>query len=425
MNESSFNGMAAFPRTAGFPAQAVKACLGFLGMAIWGAVLAIAGAADTPWITTWGCAPQVTDAGNMPPVPLADSVLRQFVHTSVGGKTLRLRLSNAFGKEPVVVKAAHVARAAAMGSAGNGDIDPATDRALAFQGSHEVVIPPGAAVVSDPLAFDLPVSADVGISLQFGQVSETALSGHSGSRTTSFIAPADAISAATLPTATKTQHWYILSGIEVEGGKDRGSIVILGDSITDGRGSTTDGNDRWTDTFAKRLSSHPPTAGLGVVNMGIGGNGIFGGLGPAAEKRFERDVTGQSGARYFILFEGVNDIGGARGPAVADLAGRLIKAYTEFAKQARARGMKAYAATITPFGGHSYFSPEREACRQDVNKWLRENKVFDGVIDFDAVVRDPANPDKLLPAYSSDGLHPNPAGYQAMAAAVDLKQFSP
>jgi lysophospholipase L1-like esterase len=382
-------------------------------------------AEEVRWVATWGTAPQLTEPANLPPEPLAGKMLRQFVRVSLGGKKIRLRLVNAFGKDPVTVEAARVALATGKGSAGAGEIDPATDKALAFGGKPEVVIPAGGEVLSDPLEFELPATGDVSISLAFGDISATTLSGHPGSRTTSFIAPAEKISAADLPEAVKTQHWYLIGGIEVAAAENQQAIVVLGDSITDGRGSTTDGNDRWPDALAKRLQANPATAGTGVVNMGIGGNAIFGGLGPAAVKRFDRDVLGQAAARHFILFEGVNDIGGANDSNAAELPDKLIAAYTEFATKARAKGMRAFAATITPFGAHGYFTPAREECRQKVNAWIRDNRVFDGVIDFDAVVRDPAQPSHLLPAYSNDGLHLNPAGYQAMAASIDLGRFVP
>jgi lysophospholipase L1-like esterase len=395
-----------------------------LGLALLAASPALR-AEESRWVATWATAPQLTEPANLPPEPLAGKMLRQFVHVSLGGKTIRLRLANTFGKEPVTVKAARVALATGKGSSGTGEIDPATDRALAFDGKPEVVITAGAEILSDPLDFALPALGDVSVSLAFGEVSATTLSGHPGSRTTSFIAPPEKISATGLPDAVRTQHWYLIGGIEVRAEEKQQAIVVLGDSITDGRGSTTDGNDRWPDALAKRLHANAPTAGTAVLNMGIGGNAIFGGLGPAAVKRFDRDVLGQAGARHFILFEGVNDIGGARDPQAAELPDKLIAAYTEFATKAREKGMLTHVATITPFGTHSYFTPAREECRQTINAWIRNNPVFDGFIDFDAVVRDPANPAQLLPAYSNDGLHLNPAGYQAMADSIDLKRIAP
>lgn len=377
------------------------------------------------WVTTWACAPQLTEPKNLPAVPLADRTLRQFVRASIGGKRVRVRLSNIFGKDPVTVKAARLARSVRKGSSGDGEIDPASERALIFAGKSEVVIPARSEILSDPLDFDMPSLGNVAISIAFGGISATTVTGHPGSRTTSFIAPTDALSAASLPEAVRAQHWYIIRGIEVACGAERGTIVVLGDSLTDGRGSTTDGDNRWPDALAKRLHDCQPTSGVAVVNMGIGGNAIFGGLGPAAVKRFDRDVLEVSGARYFILFEGVNDIGAVHDGDAAELPEKLIGAYREFATKAKAAGMGAWCATLTPFGAHGYFTPAREECRKAINLWIRNNNEFDGVVDFDAAVRDSERPTHLLPAYSDDGLHLNPAGYQAMADAVDLKHFTP
>lgn len=385
-------------------------------------------AADDHWVTTWGCAPQLTEQSNMPSMPLAHSTLRQFVRSSLGGKIIRVRLSNVFGTEAVAVNIAHVALAYATSSAENGDINSATDRALTFHGAPDVIIPPGETRLSDPLNFDLPPLANVAISIYFGDMSATSINGHPGSRTTSFIVDSNAVSAASLPSAGKTQHWYVLTGIEVQAGSSGKSIVVLGDSITDGRGSTTDGNNRWPDILAQRLHTNAPTADVAVVNMGIGGNAIFGGLGPAAVKRFDHDVLEQNGARYFVLFEGVNDIGSRRSSLTT--ATNLVNAFIQFADRAHARNIRAYGATIMPFGDSGYDSPVHEQERQFVNAWIRTNTVFDGVIDFDAAVCDPAMPSKFQAAFhpganANDWLHLNPAGYKAMGDAIDLKLFTP
>lgn len=378
------------------------------------------------WVTTWGCAPQLTEPGNLPPIPLANSTLRQFVRTTIGGRKIRVRLSNAFGSDPVTINAAQLALSSGPGSADQGEIDVATGTALTFHGASEVTIPAGEEVFSDPLDFHLPALTNLAVSLYFGNISPTSINGHPGSRTTSFIVAGNVVSAASLPTASKTAHWYIITGIEVLATEASRAIVVLGDSITDGRGSTTDGNDRWPDILAERLSTNALTTGASVVNMGIGGNAIFGGLGPAAVKRFDRDVLNQNGARYLIVFEGVNDIGN-RSSSMAT-ATNLINAYARFAEKAKAQGLRAYGATITPFGGSGYYSPLHEAERQYVNAWFRTNTVFDGVVDFDAAVRDPANPTKFKAQYfpglnANDGLHLNPLGYKAMADAIDLKLF--
>ncbi|HZR19483.1 MAG TPA: SGNH/GDSL hydrolase family protein [Verrucomicrobiae bacterium] len=371
------------------------------------------------WVGTWGCGTQLTEPRNLPPAPLARSTLRQFVHVSLGGKRLRVRFSNAFGTNPVVMDSVHVALASGAGSATDGAIDPATDKALNFSGASAATIPPGETILSDPVDYILPPLTNLAVTIYFRDISATTITGHPGSRTTCFIQPGNAVSAAHLPAAAKAPHWYTLTGLDVLADQSSASIVILGDSITDGRGSTIDGNNRWPDNLARRLSTNTATSGVAVLNMGIGGNGVFGGLGPSAQARFNRDVLDQSGVRWLIVFEGVNDIGGGV-PARS-----LINALARFINQAHARNVRVYGATITPFGGNGYFSSGHEAARQTVNTWIRTGGKLDAVIDFDAVVRDPANQVALLPAYDTgDGLHLNPAGYQAMASSIDLALFT-
>ena len=374
-------------------------------------------------MTTWGCAPQLVEPRNLPPAPLVNSTLRQFVHVSTGGDHLRVRFSNTYGADPVTMNSVHVALGADGGSADHGGIDVATDKALTFQGSPSVTIPAGGAADSDPFDFNLPAQANLAISIYFGNVSVTSINGHPGSRTTSFLQSGNVVTLASLPAAVRTQHWYFITGVEESAGTTGKAVVVLGDSITDGRGSTTDGNNRWPDDLAERLDTNAPTAGIAVVNMGIGGNGIFGGLGPAAVRRFDRDVLKQAGVRWMIVFEGVNDIGGNK---TGTIATNLIAAYEQFIDKAHAHHVLAYGATITPFGGSFYYSAGHEAARQTVNTWIRTNNLYDAVIDFDVSVRDPLNPTKLLSVYDSgDGLHLNPAGYHAMADAINLNLFNP
>ena len=383
-------------------------------------------AGDGHWVTTWGCGPQLTEPGNLPPSPLANSTLRQFVHVTIGGKLLRARLSNAYGTNSVTLNLVHVALAAGGGSAASGLIDTNTDRALTFRGAPSVTLPPGEVALSDPFEYNLPPLTNLAITIFFGNISATTINGHPGSRTTSFIQAGNAVSAPSLPAAATTAHWYIITGVDVLADSSSKGVVVLGDSISDGRGSTTDGNDRWPDALARRLSTNAPTAAVAVVNMGIGGNAIFGGLGPAAVARFDRDVLNQSGVHWLIVFEGVNDIGGASDSGSPALAANLIVAYSQFIGKAHARNLLAYGATITPFGGNSYYTTAHEAARQTVNTWIRTNNLYDGVIDFDLAVRDQNAQTNLLSAYNSgDGLHLNPAGYQAMANAIDLTRFVP
>lgn len=376
-------------------------------------------AAQGHWVATWGCGPQLTEPGNLPPAPLANSTLRQFVHISIGGNHLRVRLSNAYGTNLVTLNSVHVALAAGTGSASGGMINTATDTALRFQGAPSVSIPPGEVVLSDPFDFNLPPLTNLAITIYFGNISTTTINGHPGSRTTSYIQSSNVVSTASMPSASTTAHWYIITGVEVLADASSMALITLGDSITDGRGSTTDGNNRWPDNLAQRLSTNAPTAGVAVVNMGIGGNGIFGGLGPSANARFDRDVLNQSGARWVIVFEGVNDIGGGA------TAANLITAYQQYAVKAHARNVRAYGATITPFGGNGYYTVSHEAQRQAVNAWFRTNTVYDGLIDFDAVVRNPVTLTNLQSVYDSgDHLHLSVAGYQALANAIDLSWFT-
>jgi lysophospholipase L1-like esterase len=376
------------------------------------------------WVVTWGTSPQLTEPRNLPPAPgLTDQTLRQIVHVSIPGERLRVHLSNEFGTEPVVVRRAHIALSEGAGSS---TIVPGSDRALAFGGRPSVTIPPGEAVTSDPLDFTLPAFGDVSLSIAFGSTSED-VTGHPGSRTTSFLAPGDMAGAPELPDALTTEHWYTITGIDVVAAPSAAAVAVLGNSITDGRGSTTDGNDRWPDLLARRLQSDPRTADIAVLNSGIGGNCVLRPcLGPAGLERLDRDVLDRAGVRWLIVFEGVNDIGGARGPARSDsVAQGLIGAYQEIIRRAHEKGVLVYGATITPFGGSFYDEPGHEEARQTVNRWVRESGAFDAVIDFDAVVRDPDDPTRLREdSDTGDHLHPSAAGFQRMAAAIDLSLFS-
>jgi len=367
------------------------------------------------WVGTWACAPQTTEQANLPPSPgLSGNTLRQMIHVSIGGTQLRLRLSNEYGTSPVTMSSVHVAV-----SKGGGAIDAATDKALSFGGSPALTLAAGKAAFSDPLDFNLAALSDLAVSIRF--TSQTGdVTGHPGSRTTSFLQTGDAVSTASLASGVKAEHWYFITGLDVMADAASAAIVVLGDSITDGRGSTTDKNNRWPDILAKRLQANAATSKLGVLNMGIGGNAILSeGLGPTALQRFDHDVTEQSGARWLIVLEGVNDLGGG-----ADVTSGLKDAYGTFIGKAHAANMRAYGVPILPIAGSSY--AVGESTRKVVNDWIRTSKAFDAVIDLDAAVRDPAMPDQLLAAYDSgDHLHPSAAGYQKMGEAVDLSLFTP
>jgi lysophospholipase L1-like esterase len=373
-----------------------------------------AGAASH-WVGTWACAPQTTEQANLPPSPgLPGNTLRQMVHVSIGGTQLRLRLSNEYGTSPLTLSSVHVAV-----SKGGGAIDAATDKALAFGGVPALTLAAGKAAFSDPLDFNLTALSDLAITIHVTAQSGD-VTGHPGSRTTSFLQTGDAVTAASLASAVKVEHWYFITGLDVMADADSAAIVVLGDSITDGRGSTTDKNNRWPDILAKRLQSSPATSKIGVLNMGIGGNAVLSEqLGPPALQRFDHDVTQQSGARWLIVLEGVNDLGGG-----LDVTSDLTGAYQTFIGKAHAANLRAYGVPILPILGSSYAVGEN--VRKAVNDWIRTSKAFDAVIDLDAAVRDPAMPDQLLAAYDSgDHLHPSATGYQKMGEAVDLSLFNP
>jgi lysophospholipase L1-like esterase len=379
-----------------------------------------ADAAVSPsWVGTWATGPQLTEMANLPPAPgLTGNTLRQIVYTSVGGNRLRVRLSNAYGDGPVTLTSVHLAV-----SQGAGAIDPTTDTALSFGGAPSVTIPTGGVLDSDAFTFSLAPRATLAITIVFGNT-PAAVTGHPGSRTTSYLVSGNAATAMSMPGAATTAHWYFVTGVDVLANTNAqsGAIVALGDSITDGRGSTTDGNDRWPDDLSRRLRASAAVADVAVLNEGIGGNAVLsGGLGPTAVQRFSSDVLGQSGARWLVLLEGVNDIGAS----TQDLSAALIAAFGQFIDMAHGAGMRVYGIPILPFGVSMYASDAHEASRQTVNTWIRTSGRFDAVIDLDSAVRDPATPENLLPAFDSgDHLHLNPAGYQKMADTIDLTLFS-
>jgi len=389
-----------------------------------GCALRAVGSSDqgTQWLGTWAAAPQLTEPRNLPPAPgLTGSTLRQWIRVSVGGSRWRVRLSNEFGDGPLIIAAVHIARAA-----GGDTIDRASDVAVLFHGRASLTIPPGSAAISDPVVISGAPLSNLAVTIHI-TAAPAAVTGHPGSRTTSYLLSGGHVAAHTLEGATRVEHWYILSGVEVVASAESRAVVVLGNSIADGRGSGTDENNRWPDNLARRLQSDARTARVSVLNAGIGGNAVLrGGLGPTALARLDRDVLSQAGAGWLIVSEGVNDIGAARGAdASAQVARELIDAYREIIRRAKARRFRVYGATILPFGGSFYDSPEHEAARGAVNEWIRESGEFDGVIDFDAALCDPLDPTRLRPdADGGDHLHPNELGYRMMADAIDLALFT-
>jgi lysophospholipase L1-like esterase len=383
------------------------------------------------WVASWASSQQLPEPRNaLPPGDLDDATLRQIVRMTQGGDRIRVRLSNAFGTAPLRVTAVHVARAAARGSAG---IEQGSDRALTFGGSPGVTIPAGADYLSDPVSFDVAPLSRLAVTLHLAHAPEQQTS-HPGSRTTSFLVHGAQLSAADLPGAKTFEHWFELAAVEVAAGPRSSAIVVLGDSITDGHGATDNLDDRWPDRLADRLQASAEGRRFSVLNHGIGGNRLLlDGLGPNALARFDRDVLAQAGVSHLIVLEGVNDLGTLTrdAPASPDqhaaLVQQMIGAYQQIAMRARARGIRVIGATILPYGSSGYYHPTllNEADRQAVNRWIRTPGAFDAVIDFDAVTRDPAHPERMLPAYDSgDGLHPSPAGYRAMGDAVPLSLFT-
>jgi lysophospholipase L1-like esterase len=383
------------------------------------------------WVASWGASQQIPEPQNaLSPDDLRDATVRQIFHLSVGGPALRVHLSNAFGTETLHFASVHIARPLSPSSSA---IDAATDRPLTFAGRADVTVPPGAEFVSDPIDFSVPTLSDLAVTfhLDAAPARETA---HPGSRATSYYVHGNSVNAATLVEPRQIEHWYQVSEIDVQAPPGTGAVVALGDSITDGHGATTNGNDRWTDVLAERLQGTPSTRGIGVSNQGIGGNHLLtDGLGPNALSRFDRDVLSPTAVRWLIVFEGVNDLGGvARNGEVspaehAAMVSRIVAAYQQIIARAHSHGLRVFGATITPYVGSNYYHPGplSEEDRQAVNQWIRAAGHFDAVIDFDSVVRDPKHPDRLLPAYDcGDHLHPSPAGYKAMGNAVPLALFA-
>jgi lysophospholipase L1-like esterase len=376
------------------------------------------------WIPAWVSAQQLTEPHNVPPAPgLAGAALRQIVQPSLGGSRVRATFSNAYGDRPLTLRAAHVAPSAALGVIGRG-------AALTFDGKGSVIIQPGATMVSDAAELEVQPFANLAVSVAFDDAPPLAITGHPGSRTTSFIASGADVAATDWGSCTPVDHWYFLSCLDVWAEDDARAVVAIGDSITDGRGSTTNQNDRWPNHLARRLHANPATARISMLNQGIGGNRILrDGIGPNLLGRFERDVLAIPGVRWLIVLAGINDIGTAAGAREAGqpaaTAADLISAYRQMILRARDHGIQVCGATLLPFEGFSYFSAQGEADRQAINRWMRTSGELDHVIDFDAVARDPHSPSRLSPAVDGgDHLHPSAAGYRIIADSIDLSLFS-
>lgn len=390
-----------------------------------------------------------------------NATLRQTIFITQSAETIRLVVSNAFGAAALPITSTTLA-VPLNGSAGTSAVDAASLAPVTWSGGQSsVVIPNGARAVSDPIAYPVDAQGILTVSMYLAEGQPTNLiTGHPGSRTNSYYTPGNATAAADVAddAATQTsQHWYFLSGVEAYLPASLGTraLAIIGDSITDGRGSDNNLNDRWPDNLLRRLQGSGPLANsssssttpnttaleraVAVINQAAGGNRVLAdGNGPNAFGRVDRDVLAHSGTAYAMIFEGVNDIGTADATPAAqrDVGDRLLAAYDQMITMCHARGLPVFGATITPFGGvgQAYSDPERERTRQRVNAWIRGSSNsssssstgsrYDAVVDFDAVMRDPANATMLNPLYDSgDHLHPNPLGYRVMADAFDLGLF--
>lgn len=372
------------------------------------------------WVGTWGTAPQLVERHNNPPAPgLTNNSLRQIVQVSIGGKKVRLKLTNEFSKEPTEIKAIELSIAKTSGS--SCDIDEASTVSLTFNGKQSVTIPAGGMIVSDAVKFPIGNRENVAITIHYGQTSPS-VSGHPGSRTTSYLKEGNTTD---FTGAIRTDHWYNIQTLEVEASKKAGAVVILGNSITDGRGSTTNEQNRWADVFSRRLLQNKATKQVGVLNMGIGGNCVLrGGLGPTGKDRYHRDLFGQEGVKWIILFEAVNDLGSSwNGVQTAE---RIIDVYKEIIDEAHQKGILVYGATITPFKGNNYYSADHEKGRSTLNEWIRTTNQLDGVIDFDKAVRNPQDPEAMQKAFlfENDWLHFNAQGYETMGSSIDLNLFT-
>jgi lysophospholipase L1-like esterase len=388
------------------------------------------------WVCTWACAPQPTDPADLPPSPftgeagaLADATLRQTVHVSLGGERIRLRLSNAFGRAALTVTTVSVALPAG-GAAGVSGIQPGTARTVTFRGRTAVVVPTGGEVVSDPLAFTVSPDANLTVTMNLARGHAAGVTSHPGSRTTSHLIGGERVAALELTGAIPVDHWYVLRGLDVRAPQSSAAVATLGDSLTDGRGSTTNGNDRWPDRLSARLRAHPDTAGVAVVNLGIGGNRMLhDGLGPAALARLDRDVLALSGVGWLIVFHGTNDIGTAEATTAAQerVVDDLATAYDRIVDRAHTLDIRVYGATLTPFGDSAYDDPAglRESARRALNEWIRTGGRFDAVLDFDLAARDPGDPHRLRAEVDEgDHLHLSPTGYRALADSVPLSLFA-
>lgn len=368
------------------------------------------------WVGTWATAPQTVVKSFMPyNNNMTNRSVRQVVKISIGGETIRLKLSNIFSTEPVVIRSVYIAHAKDSFA-----IDAKSAKYLKFGNKYKVTIPAGKNIVSDPLSFNLRALERVAITINYTSA-PTVPTVHMGSRTTSYIMKGVTNAHSNFTTAFRENHWYNISGIDIYTMRtDLSSIAIIGNSITDGKCSTDNAQNRWPDVMSEILHLKYKITNQGILNLGIGNNRVTvpGGFGTLAKERFDRDILGQFGVKKVIIFEGINDIGAAKSGSSETVARQLIESYQAMIKKAKARKMKVYLATITPFKGAGYYSPFHEAARQTVNEWIRnqaKSKEVDGILDFAKLLQSTEDDRQMKKEYaSSDWLHPNPTGYKAM-----------
>ena len=356
---------------------------------------------------------------------LANQTVRMVLRTSIGGHRARVKLSNAFGSTPVLVGAAHLAKRGS-GSA----IVAGTDRGLTFAGKASFTMMPGVVAVSDPVDLDVPAAGDLAVSLYLPSDTGPPTTHATGLHTTYVSSEGDFTGQSEFPLAGTTQQYYWVSSVEVDAPADAGAIVAFGDSITDGARSTSDTNRSWPALLAARLAADKSTANIAVINEGIGGNRLFtdatGLAGVGALARFDRDVLSHPGIKWLMILEGINDIGTLASTTATTTITKddLIWVLQQMIDRARANGIKVIGCTLTPYEGAGYARENGEAIRSAVNEWIRTSGAFDAVVDFEAATRDPNSPKRFKPEFDpGDHLHPNDAGYKAMADAVDLSIF--
>lgn len=376
---------------------------------------------DPRWVTTWSTSPSTLPGADDPDDSPQNQTLRLIVHSSVGGDSVRIRLSNTHGNAAITIGAASIA----LQSEGS-SIQSGTSQNLQFAGSSSVSIPKGAVVFSDPLNYDLPQMTNLSVSLYLPGDSGF-LTAHALSNQVNYISGnGDQTDSVDLSDQTETAAWPLLTAIDVINPDSLSAVAVVGDSITDGWGSTASANQRWPNHFARRLFANSSAQKFAVVNAGISGNRVTTEgnslFGQNLQARFERDVLALSNVTHMVLMEGINDIGMSPSDNLISAA-EVIVGYRQVIARARSRGIKVIGATLTPYEGAAYFTPEGELVRQEINSFIRDSGEFDGVIDFEKAVQDPANPSRVLPEFTEDNLHPNDAGYAAMANIIELDLF--